>query len=98
MNATKTNGGISRDGLMLLALAHIEILIRAGKLGEGFAPPHRMSEQAFQEARDLFSQIRAQGLDWSMNEWIEVFKELYDGDMEKVKMVLYQGLSIPNLH
>ncbi|MCP3176100.1 hypothetical protein MJO47_03205 [Desulfuromonas sp. KJ2020] len=98
MNAANCNGVIGPDELMLLAQAHIEILIRVGKLGEGFARPHRMSEQAFKEARDLFRQIRARGLDWSMSEWIEVFQELYDGDMEKVKIVLYQGLSIPVLH
>lgn len=98
MDAANCNGEIGPDELKLLAQAHIEILIRVGRLGEGFAPPHRMSEQAFQEARDLFNQIREQGLDWSMTEWIDVFLELFDGDMEKVKMVLYQGLSIPVLH
>ncbi len=92
------NGQIGPEELLLLAQAQIEILIRVGRLGEEYARPHRMSEQAFEEARTFFKHIEAQGLDWNMNDWTDTLLELLDGDMDRVKAVLYQGLSIPVLH
>ncbi len=94
----KWNGGIGPDELMLLAQLQVEILIRMGSLGEEYAIPNRMSQQTFEEARELFRETKDKGIDWSMSDWTDTLLELLDGDMERVRMVLYQGISIPVLH
>ena len=92
------NGEIGSEELLLLAQLQIELLIRSGKLGGEFAQSPPMSQQNFEEASELLAKAKRLNLRIDSDIWFEIFLKLYAGDMNKVRTVLYQAVSLTTTH